>query len=187
MISGSLAHTHTHTVLCCLHHHDNQVLHVDGFPSSFIYSSISAILLQTTTYTYTDVHPCASSHTMLPNIHQPSFTGWFDHQSLYQRWSRHLSAPDCRREYCLCLCFIQMVWTFLFCLRNKLKEPAMQTRLLQMVCLCLSLCVCFCHSSHLLYCNVISSDVRAAMFFMWRLSVGKWLRTTGTEKKKAAH
>lgn len=66
----------------------------------------------------------------------------------------------------------------------------MQTRLLQMVCLCLSLCVCFCHSSHLLYCNVISSDVRAAMF-MWRLSVGKWLRTTGTEKKqknkKAAH
>lgn len=48
--------TLTKTQQCCLHRHDNREPDADGFPRSFIYSSISALLF----YTHTHAHTCAT-------------------------------------------------------------------------------------------------------------------------------
>lgn len=65
----------------------------------------------------------------------------------------------------------------------------MQTSLLQMA--CLFQCVFLSFQPSLIYCNVISSNVRAVVLFMLRLSVGKWAQnnrnSTNTHTKKAAH
>lgn len=62
----------------------------------------------------------------------------------------------------------------------------MQTNLLQMA--CLFLCVFLSFQPSLIYCNVISSNVRAVVLFMWRLSVGKWAQnnrnSTNTQKRQ---
>ncbi len=117
-VSFSLTHTHMHTVLCCPHCHDNPAQDADGFPRSFIYSSISALLCfrlsQTRTHTHT--HRCASFHMCasmlaLPlcfQTHKPSFTNWFDHQSFYHTENRFVSGeavrPCLSRFVCAVFC-----------------------------------------------------------------------------------
>lgn len=47
-----------------------------------------------------------------------------------------------------------------------------------------SFSVCFCHSSHLSNSNVISSKARAAVLFMWNLTMGKRLRTAHQQQQQ---
>lgn len=67
-LSNTQSHKRTHTcahyVLCCPHCHDNPVLAADGFPRSFIYSSISTLLF------HTHRHTCARVRR---RMHTPAF------------------------------------------------------------------------------------------------------------------